>query len=171
MAISKDALLSHLGYSGWADQRVLAACAVLTPEELRQDLKVSHTSVWQTLFHLCDGERFWLDCLHRDRIPALADFGQTPPAPFLNLQQMQQAWQAHSDGLLDYYRALPEVELYGSLRGSDSAMARWEVAMHVVNHATLHRGQVITMLRQLGKQPPANIDIFTYYVFRDRGEL
>jgi len=32
-----------------------------------------------------------------------------------------------------------------------------------VNHATLHRGQVVGMLRQLGKRPP-NVDIMTFYL-------
>jgi uncharacterized damage-inducible protein DinB len=35
--------------------------------------------------------------------------------------------------------------------------------LHVVNHSTLHRGQVMGMLRQLGKQPPAT-DIFNFYL-------
>jgi uncharacterized damage-inducible protein DinB len=35
--------------------------------------------------------------------------------------------------------------------------------LHVVNHSTLHRGQIITMLRQLGLQPPNN-DLMTYFV-------
>jgi len=38
----------------------------------------------------------------------------------------------------------------------------WKLLLHVVNHATLHRGQIMGMLRQLGKQPPTN-DIFIGY--------
>jgi uncharacterized damage-inducible protein DinB len=35
--------------------------------------------------------------------------------------------------------------------------------MHVVNHATLHRGQIVGMLRQLGVTPPATDIVFYYY--------
>jgi uncharacterized damage-inducible protein DinB len=35
--------------------------------------------------------------------------------------------------------------------------------VHVVNHATLHRGQVVGMLRQLGIRPPATDLVFYYY--------
>ncbi len=40
---------------------------------------------------------------------------------------------------------------------------RWELLRHMVNHATLHRGQIIGMLRQLGHQPP-NLDIISFYM-------
>jgi uncharacterized damage-inducible protein DinB len=38
----------------------------------------------------------------------------------------------------------------------------WQIVTHVVNHATLHRGQIVAMLRQLGAKPPAT-DILWYY--------
>jgi uncharacterized damage-inducible protein DinB len=38
---------------------------------------------------------------------------------------------------------------------------------HVVNHATYHRGQVTTMLRQLGATPPKPMDLIAYYRERD----
>ena len=39
---------------------------------------------------------------------------------------------------------------------------------HVVNHASYHRGQVTTMLRQLGAAPPESQDLITCY--RERVE-
>jgi uncharacterized damage-inducible protein DinB len=35
--------------------------------------------------------------------------------------------------------------------------------MHVVNHGTLHRGQIVGMLRQLGVKAPATDIVFYYY--------
>ena len=34
---------------------------------------------------------------------------------------------------------------------------------HLVNHATYHRGQVTTMLRQMGAAPPKRMDLIAYY--------
>jgi len=34
------------------------------------------------------------------------------------------------------------------------AVPRWQIVLHAVNHSTLHRGQIVTMLRTLGLQPP-----------------
>ena len=43
----------------------------------------------------------------------------------------------------------------------------WQMAQHVVNHASYHRGQVVTMLRQLGVPPPKSLDMIAFY--RTRG--
>jgi uncharacterized damage-inducible protein DinB len=34
---------------------------------------------------------------------------------------------------------------------------------HVVNHGSYHRGQVTTMLRQLGAKPPQSMDMIMFY--------
>jgi uncharacterized damage-inducible protein DinB len=49
---------------------------------------------------------------------------------------------------------------------SDGKMARtpaWQIVLHVVNHATLHRGQVVGMLRQMGIAPPHTDLMFFYW--------
>jgi uncharacterized damage-inducible protein DinB len=37
---------------------------------------------------------------------------------------------------------------------------------HIVNHATYHRGQVTTMLRQLNAPPPKSQDLIVFYRLR-----
>jgi uncharacterized damage-inducible protein DinB len=39
----------------------------------------------------------------------------------------------------------------------------WQMVQHVVNHGSYHRGQVTTMLRQLGSKPPKSLDMIAYY--------
>ena len=52
---------------------------------------------------------------------------------------------------------------YRLLSGQPGANRTWHLVQHLVNHATYHRGQVTTMLRQLGATPPASLDLVTYY--------
>jgi len=40
-------------------------------------------------------------------------------------------------------------------KGQPFQYALWKMMVHVVNRSTYHRGQVITMLRQLGAEPVA----------------
>jgi uncharacterized damage-inducible protein DinB len=44
----------------------------------------------------------------------------------------------------------------------NAGLSAWQIVVHVVNHATLHRGQIVGMLRQLGMKAPAT-DILFYY--------
>jgi uncharacterized damage-inducible protein DinB len=51
---------------------------------------------------------------------------------------------------------------YRNLRGQFYAYPLWQQLAHVVNHSTYHRGQVTTMLRQLGAAPVSS-DLLLYY--------
>ena len=57
---------------------------------------------------------------------------------------------------------------YRLFTGEPSTSVFWHMLQHVVNHATFHRGQVTTMLRQLGGAPPKSQDLITYYRDRER---
>jgi len=56
---------------------------------------------------------------------------------------------------------------YRLLNGTPGATPFWQMLQHVVNHGSYHRGQVTTLLRQLGAPPPESLDLFTFY--RQRG--
>ena len=166
MPISRQALLYLVDYSVWADQQLLSACTVLTPEEQSRDLGSSHIGVSGTLRHIYDSERFWLSQFRKGELVPLAEFANPrrfPPAPpEPNLNNLQQRWREVWEGLHNYVEILPEAEFALELHAIDWSIPRWKLLLHVVNHATLHRGQVMGMLRQLGKQPPTN-DIFIGY--------
>lgn len=46
------------------------------------------------------------------------------------------------------------------LSGDPSSMRLVDQMQHVINHATMHRGQVVGMIRQLGIDPPSTDLIF-----------
>jgi uncharacterized damage-inducible protein DinB len=96
-------------------------------------------------------------------LPRLVEIGDQQlfqdRSPEPDLHELQQSWPAVWEGLHQFFETLPETELAGELSGNDCSIARWELLLHIVNHATLHRGQVMGMLRQFGKQPPGT-DLF-----------
>ena len=65
------------------------------------------------------------------------------------------------DGLGD--EGLARVIEYKALSGQPGASPIWQMLQHVVNHASYHRGQVTTMLRQIGAEPPKSMDMIAYY--------
>lgn len=162
MPITADLLLGHIDYSIWATNRVLDACAPLTDEELRQDLKVSHGGVLLTLQHIYYADRVWLARLE-DRTINFADDGGGP-----SLAELSSMWPSVLKDLRDYVASLTdemaeETFGYKNLAGEEKRLKRGQAILHVVNHATLHRGQVVAMLRQLGHQPPQT-DLIYYYL-------
>ena len=68
-------------------------------------------------------------------------------------------------GLTD--QRVAEAMDYRLLSGQGGRSPLWQMMQHMVNHASYHRGQVTTMLRQLGAAPPKSLDLITFY--RERG--
>ncbi|HUE89203.1 MAG TPA: DinB family protein [Vicinamibacterales bacterium] len=58
---------------------------------------------------------------------------------------------------------LTRVLQYRLLSGVEAASPIWQMVQHVVNHASYHRGQVTTMLRQAGAKPPRSMDLIAFY--------
>lgn len=52
--------------------------------------------------------------------------------------------------------------IYANLKGEPQTNTVGELMRHVVNHATHHRGQIVTLLRQLGYAAP-NTDLIAFY--------
>jgi uncharacterized damage-inducible protein DinB len=49
------------------------------------------------------------------------------------------------------------------MRGDEVRLPLYATVLHLVNHHTDHRGQVITLLRQLGKEPEPS-DLYRFYI-------
>jgi uncharacterized damage-inducible protein DinB len=168
MAASREMLIHLVDYTNWANARVRAMCATVPTAELERDLGASHGSLLRTLTHMYYAERVWLERMLEDRLPektllgAPRLFNDTPERP--TFAELQQIWPPLGERIRGYVEAATDLD--GSVLGPDCSIPRWRLLMHVVNHATLHRGQVITMLRQVGVNP-VNLDLFEHHMFPD----
>ena len=140
-------------YNSWANHRTLGAAEKLTPEQFTQPMGSSFTSVRDTLAHIYGAESVWLERFHGRSPSALPDVTQ-----FSDVASLREPWLEHEERLLIFVRALTQSDLdrvmeYKTLRFGVYQNPLWQSMQHVVNHGTYHRGQVTTMLRQLGAQP------------------
>jgi uncharacterized damage-inducible protein DinB len=170
MPFARQALQTDLEYSAWADLLVLEVCAHLAPEELARDLGCSHRNIIETLFHFYDGERFWTECLRANALPPLDTMGTTvqPTAPpEQTFAVLQRSWPKLWSEALQWFAALSAddltIQLTSHLAVGDVHLTRWQILRHMINHSTMHRGQVIAMLRMLGKQPP-DTNLMSFYL-------
>lgn len=174
MTTLKDALRIDLQYSAWATRSLLTVCAGLSAEQQRLDLGASHRSVLKSLHHVYVAERFWTGCLLADRIPPLDGLVKELAAPELPFDELAQSWPkiwVEIDGWLatTSEEFLSQTILLTISSESRFDCPRWQILRHIVNHATLHRGQILIMLRKLGKKPPC-VDYLEYQL-RERNLL
>ncbi len=140
-------------YNSWANHRALEACATLSAEQFTRDMGSSFRSVRDTLAHIYGAEWLWLERWH-GRIPSALPTA----ADFPDLESLRARWVEHERNLETYIDALTPSELervikYKNTRGTPFEGPIWPMLQHVVNHSTYHRGQITTLLRQLGATP------------------
>lgn len=168
----KELLRVDWEYSAWATRRVLDACSGLTDEERKRDLGHSHASVLSTLQHIYEGDWFWSRCMRTNHMPPLAEIGpeENPPEP--RFENLLQVWPEVWDSTLLWLDSVEERDLASLIAsqlpsGQHVAFTPWQLSRHCVNHSTLHRGQIIGMLRTLGRRPP-NLDLMGFYLRQER---
>jgi uncharacterized damage-inducible protein DinB len=160
MKIDSALLRTQLDYTYWASDRLLDAARPLSEDELSRDLGNSFGGVLGTLVHIFQGDRVWLSRVSGAPRSTLGD-----PSETWTIDSLQSAWVDVHLGWIDWAGSLDDVERmldYVNLAGKANRLALWEIVFHVVNHGTYHRGQVTTMLRQLGYSP-VSTDLHGYY--------
>jgi uncharacterized damage-inducible protein DinB len=156
-------LRTLIDYHYWARNRLLDAVEALTPGQYNRDLGSSFKSVRETLTHVYAAEWAWYSRWHGHSPTELLPADQFP-----DLAALRGAWtdletkmRAFVDGLDE--QGTSRVIEYTLLNGRGGASPVWQMVQHVVNHASYHRGQVTTMLRQLGAQPAKPMDMIAFY--------
>jgi uncharacterized damage-inducible protein DinB len=142
-------------YNRWANRTVLAACEQLNAEELTRDLRSSFPSVRATLVHILSAEWIWLERWQGKSPKAMPERWRN-----LGLDGIGEQWREVEHGQISFLERLTEPALasevrYRRLAGQVHAAPLEQLLRHVPNHSTYHRGQVVTMLRQLGATAPA----------------
>ena len=156
-----------LDYHYWARDRLLDAVEPLTAEQFTRDLGSSFRSIRDTVAHIYAAEWIWLSRWQ----------GHSPTAPlpanrFPDVAAVCQVWAEHEAKVRAFLDGLGEEGLtrvfdYTLINGTPGRSVFWHMLQHVVNHATYHRGQVTTMLRQIGAAPPKSTDLIAFYRERE----
>ena len=156
-------LKTLLDYHYWARDRVLVALEPLTSEQYTRDLGSSFRSVRDTIVHIYSADWIWYRRWQGESPSALITSETFPDLPGL-----RDAWQALEGEVRAHVASLDaggieRVTEYRLLNGQPCASPFWQMLQHVVNHGTYHRGQLTTMLRQLGAAPPKGLDLIAFY--------
>jgi uncharacterized damage-inducible protein DinB len=156
-------LRTLLDYHYWARDRLLDAVELLAPEQFTRDLGSSFKSIRDTVAHTYSAEWAW----HSRWV------GQSPTAPlpfdqFADVPALRAAWTALEPKVRGFVEDAGETGLarvidYKLLNGQPGSTPLWQMAQHMVNHASYHRGQVTTMLRQIGAAPAKSMDLIAFY--------
>jgi uncharacterized damage-inducible protein DinB len=148
----KQQLLEYAQYNLWANRQLTGLFATLDDTLVNQEIVSSFPSIRKTLMHLWDVETLWLKRLQAE---AATDF------PSKNFDGDNATLYQHlidiSTEFARFVAAQPETYFVSPLGFSflatpekrDEQLPK-DMIHHCLNHQTMHRGQLITMARQLG---------------------
>jgi uncharacterized damage-inducible protein DinB len=149
-------------FDRWANEKMLMVVSQLDPDRFTQEMGSSFSSVRDTLVHLVGGEWIWLERWMGRSPHALPTPAELPTLADISAKFAQV--HADRDRFLQKLDA-PKLNAplsYVNQRGQTWTYPLWQMMVHVVNHSTYHRGQITTLLRQLGARPLMTDFLFYY---------
>jgi uncharacterized damage-inducible protein DinB len=146
----KAQLVKYTEYNTWANTLVSHIISSLSEEQIDKVQVTSFPSIRKTLYHIWDAQGIWMIRLGGGTVidwPSKNFTGTTKEAieNFLN----------SSKEFASLVKGFNETEFHNSItyknmEGKQYTNSIADIVMHVMNHSTFHRGQLITMFRDVG---------------------
>ena len=156
-------------YNNWANRTLVRWLKTKPATAMEQVVPSSFPSIKETLVHIWDTQRFWLAVIQRTTPPPsfrMAGFAGT-------LEQAFEGILEHSSEFEAYVNSLSEEELSEKIHLAtpwfEANRSRFEYIHHTMNHSTYHRGQLITIGRNVGLTDAPMTD-FNYYLLVPEAE-
>jgi uncharacterized damage-inducible protein DinB len=148
-------------YGSWANALMFSVAQGLSEEQLLAHAASSFPSLAATLGHIVGAEWIWLRRWLGESPTSAPSWAAAPVMAELaaQLAAVEAERASFVDSLSD--ADLDRAVSYRSLAGQAYSDPLDGQFRHVVNHSTYHRGQLATLLRQLGVTPP-NTDLIRF---------
>ena len=137
-------------YNVWANRRIIEILSNQEESLLRKEIVNSFPSLQKTLFHIWDAEVIWFFRISGKSFDYLPTMKIEEPIKE-NFQKMME----HDQGWVDFLEQQNEeffnkTVKYRTLGDKDLENSIAQIIQHCMNHSTYHRGQIITLAKQLG---------------------
>ena len=155
-------LQQHLAYNFWANGKVAEFITKAEENVFDAEVKSSFPSLRKTVEHIWDAEYIWIKRLQGD---SLLDW---PSKNFKgNRAETLSAWLDCSKDFENFISSKDNaydqsIVRYKNMKGDEFKSSVEVIVMHVVNHGTFHRGQIVTLLRELGYTDFTSTDLITF---------
>ena len=146
----KEILEQFAAYNIWANQKMSELVQSLPDEMLHTTLPSSFPTLHATLLHMWDAESIWWQRMKLQEViiaPSSSFVGTTLDVSTSLLQQnkLWETWVRNAS-----IAALEHVFMYQNTMREQFKQPIYQMVLHVFNHGTYHRGQLVNMLRQSG---------------------
>jgi len=161
--VKADEVRELFAYNTWATRRIFEALASLPPGDYTRDLKSSFASIHATLAHIVGADRIWLA-----RWRGESGVGMLKGEDVPSLAELRKLWEKVEAERTQFLAGLQDDDLTREIvvkpsgGGQQYVHRLLETLQHAVDHSSYHRGQIVTMMRQVNVKPPST-GLIGYY--------
>jgi uncharacterized damage-inducible protein DinB len=158
----KELLKQYAAYNIWANKLLTDVVLQLPEEKQYAEIPSSYKSLYQTVLHLWDAESIWWQRLKlKEKIIVPSEnFKDSFKELVDELIQQSKYWNEWINNASDL--SVDHVFQYQTFQGEFFKQPTWQMLLHVFNHATYHRGQLINILRQHGVEKLPDTDFIIW---------
>jgi len=164
--MNADAFRQLYDYHFSENRKIWDTCVMpLSQEQFIQDASYSHGSVRNQIAHMMNADDMWFCELRGVANPNLLD------TEVNDRQLIREHWDAVERTMQGYLSSLRDEMLFQkpiTVPEEDKILFTWQVLLHVANHGTDHRAQVLRLLNDLGVKTESQD--FIFYVFEHQGK-
>lgn len=158
----KKLLFQYAAYNVWANQKLIDCVDNLTDEQIKREISSSFKSIYATIIHLWDAESIWWQRIKLQEqidVPG-SHFNGSVLELGNNLLKQSKHWKEWIDIATE--AALEHEFIYRNSKKEQFKQPVYDTLLHLFNHQSYHRGQLITMFHQVGLEIIPNTDFVTF---------
>ena len=158
----KELLKQFASYNIWANQKLSDLILSLPEEQQTRAVASSFKSLQDTILHMWNAESMWWQRMKlQERVVGpMENFKGTTRDAVTGLLQQSRQWEEWVSNASDL--ALDHVFQYQNSKKEQFKQPIYQMLMHVFNHGTYHRGQLVNILRQLGIEKLPSTDFILW---------
>jgi uncharacterized damage-inducible protein DinB len=145
----KEIFIQLASYNIWANNLLFDAIGQLSPDLQNKEVSSSFPSLYKTVLHVWNAESIWWQRLKlQERIISPAEnFNGSFNELAHQVISLDKQWYDWINNAQEHM--LQHVFLYQNSKREQFKQPVFQMLLHLFNHGTYHRGQLVTMMREL----------------------
>ncbi|WP_433764977.1 DinB family protein [Flavobacterium ginsenosidimutans] len=162
----KKIMSNFADYNLWVNQQFVNWLSSKSDELLNAEVQSSFSTIMKTLDHIWSTEEYWFSVISEN------DMAEKKPESELSKDEIFEGLLNSSTRLKHLINSLSEEDLMKEVKITnpwfECELPVSEYLIQVINHGTYHRGQIVTMGRNIGITDASNTDYNFYNVVKQK---
>lgn len=148
--MNRETLRDFYEYNTWANKKTLDSLEGISNDAFVAPMGGSFASIRDTMVHILGAEWIWWQRCIGERPKGLLDINDFP-----DVASLRERWTEIDNGFMSLVNGadLNEDITYVNRHGNQYTYSVGKILLHTANHSSYHRGQIVTLLRQIGAKP------------------